>query len=132
MLPRLRKSLNLLKRFGHQRALSSYQIEYKKSIENPSDYWAKIAEEVVWTRKWDRVMDDSRSPFTKWFVGGRLSLCYNAVDRHVDEGRGQTPAIIWDSPITKQKSTTTYAQLQQNVSLLCSRFFTTNRSMERF
>ena len=59
--------------------------------------------------------------YFKWFPGGRLSLCYNAVDRHVDEGNGNKNAIIWDSPITGQKSTRTYAELQDNVSK-----FTTN------
>ena len=54
--------------------------------------------------------------YFKWFPGGRLSLCYNAVDRHVDEGNGNKNAIIWDSPITGQKSTRTYAELQDNVS----------------
>lgn len=92
-----------------------YEAEHVKSLQNPSEYWGEIAQDVVWTKKWDRVLDDSKSPFTKWFPGGRLSLCYNAVDRHVDEGRGQTRAIVWDSPITGQKSTRNYAQLQQNV-----------------
>ena len=91
---------------------------YKKSLENPTDYWANVAEDIVWTKKWDQVLDNTAPPFTKWFPGGRLSLCYNAVDRHVDEGRGQTNAIIWDSPITGQKSTRTYAQLKDNVSKL--------------
>ena len=54
--------------------------------------------------------------YFKWFPGGRLSLCYNAVDRHVDEGNGNKNAIIWDSPITGQKSTRTYTELQDNVS----------------
>ena len=58
----------------------------------------------------------SAPPFTKWFPGGRLSLCYNAVDRHVDEGRGETKALIWDSPITNQKSQLTYSQLKDNVT----------------
>ena len=70
----------------------------------------------MWTKKWDKVLDNSAEPFTKWFPGGRLSLCYNAVDRHVDEGRGDTKALIWDSPITSQKSDLTYAQLKEQVS----------------
>ena len=93
-----------------------YDKEFKQSIENPSEYWAKIAEETIWSKKWDKVLDDGNSPFTKWFPGGRLSLCYNAVDRHVDEGRGQTKALVWDSPITNQKSVRNYSELQMNVS----------------
>ncbi len=91
--------------------------EYKDSLAKPQEYWGQIAEDIVWTRKWDQVLDDTKSPFTKWFVGGKLSLCYNAVDRHVDEGRGQTKALVWDSPITGQKSVRTYKDLQTNVSV---------------
>lgn len=65
-----------------------------------------------------QVMDNSNSPFTKWFPGGELSVCYNAVDRHVDEGFGEQPALIWDSPITNSKDTVTYAQLQDKVARL--------------
>ena len=63
-------------------------------------------------------MDNSNPPFTKWFPGGELSVCYNAVDRHVDEGFGEQPALIWDSPITNSKDTVTYAQLQDKVARL--------------
>ncbi len=56
------------------------------------------------SRRWDRVVDNPGSPFAKWFPGGELSLCYNAVDRHVDEGYGEQTALIWDSPITGRYS----------------------------
>ena len=65
-----------------------------------------------------QVMDNSNPPFTKWFPGGELSVCYNAVDRHVDEGHGEQPALVWDSPITGNKDTVTYAQLQDKVARL--------------
>ena len=64
------------------------------------------------------MLDNSNSPFTKWFPGGELSVCYNAVDRHVDEGHGDQPALVWDSPITGNKDTVTYAQLQDKVARL--------------
>ena len=98
--------------------LTGYDAEHKKSLENPEDYWAEIASEVVWSQKWDKVLDNTKQPFTQWFSGGRLSMCYNAVDRHVDEGRGDTKALIWDSPITSQKSDLTYTQLKDKVLLL--------------
>ena len=66
-------------------------------------------------------MDNSNPPFTKWFPGGELSVCYNAVDRHVDEGFGEQPALIWDSPITSSKDTVTYAQLQDKVARLAQK-----------
>ena len=97
---------------------SQYELEFQRSIHQPEEYWAKIAEDVVWTKKWDKVLDDSASPFTKWFVGGRLSLCFNAVDRHVDEGRGGQKALVWDSPITGGKSQITYAELKSKVRLI--------------
>ena len=77
-----------------------------------------MAQDVVWTQKWDQVCDHRDPPFTRWFTGGRLSLCYNAVDRHVDEGRGSSKAIVWDSPITNQKSSLTYSELQDKVRSL--------------
>ena len=97
---------------------SQYEQEFQRSIHQPEEYWAKIAEDVIWTKKWDKVLDDSASPFMKWFVGGRLSLCFNAVDRHVDEGRGGQKALVWDSPITGGKSQITYAELKSKVRLI--------------
>ena len=95
---------------------SLYDQEFKKSLQHPEEYWAKIAEDIIWTKKWKKVLDHSNSPFTKWFVGGRLSLCYNAVDRHIDEGRSNQRAFVWDSPITGKKSTITYIELKSKVS----------------
>ena len=105
------------------RALSSYkssqyEAELARSLASPEDYWAEMAANTVWTRKWDRVIDDSSSPFTRWFPGGELSVCYNAVDRHVDEGHGEQAALIWDSPITGSKERISYGQLQERVAKL--------------
>ena len=65
-----------------------------------------------------QVLDDSNPPFARWFVGGELSVCYNAVDRHVDAGNGNKTAVIWDSPVTGDKAFVTYAALQDKVSRL--------------
>lgn len=97
-------------------AKSRYEHEFQRSIQDPEGYWGEIAGDIVWTKPFDKVMDNSNPPFTEWFVGGRLSLCYNAIDRHVDEGRGQRKALIWDSPITGNKSARTWYQLQHEVS----------------
>lgn len=97
---------------------NKYHEQLQHSLQQPEDYWGRISENTVWSKKWDRVLDDSNPPFAKWFPGGELSLCYNAVDRHVDEGFGQQPAIIWDSPITNRKDTLSYATLQDEVSRL--------------
>lgn len=71
---------------------------YARSITDPEAFWAKAAEKIDWFKKWDRVLDSSNPPFYRWFSGGVLNPCYNAVDRHVLAGRGEQPALIWDSP----------------------------------
>ena len=73
---------------------------HARSLADPEGFWGEAAEEIDWFRRWDRVLDDSRAPFYRWFPGGQLNTCFNAVDRHVDAGRGGQPAIIHDSPVT--------------------------------
>lgn len=93
-----------------------YNKEMVRSLTQPEDYWAEVASNTVWTKKWDKVLDNSNPPFVKWFGGGELSLCYNAVDRHVDDGHGTQTALIWDSPITGNKSSMTFLELQDSVA----------------
>ncbi|KAL4225680.1 Acyl-CoA synthetase short-chain member 3 [Mactra antiquata] len=94
-----------------------YNDVFKRSIEDSVDFWAEKAEDIVWDKKWDKVVDNSNPPFTRWFVGGELNTCYNAVDRHVAEGNGGQIAIIYDSPVTKQIQKITYRELWEEVSL---------------
>ena len=96
----------------------TYNDNHQRSIKDPEQYWAEIATNTVWTKPWDKVLDHSNAPFTKWFVGGKLNMCYNAVDRHVDEGIGDRKAIIWDSPITNSKRVFTYHEILDKVSAL--------------
>ncbi len=93
-----------------------YQEAFEESIEHPEVFWGKAAEEIVWDRKWDRVLDDSKAPFYKWFSGGRLNTCFNAVDYHVDQGRGNKTAVIYDSPVTKTVQKFSYSDLKVRVS----------------
>jgi len=93
-----------------------YQTLYDRSMQDPSAFWAEAAELIDWDRPWDRVLDDSNPPFYRWFKGGRLNTCYNAVDRHVKAGRGDQPAIIHDSPVTDSRTVITYAELQDQVA----------------
>jgi propionyl-CoA synthetase len=95
-----------------------YEEAYKESMENPEGFWAKAAEEIHWEKKWDKVLDDSNAPLYRWFTGAECNTCYNAVDRHVEAGRGDQAAIIYDSPITGVKRTTTYSELKDQVSRL--------------
>jgi len=115
---RLTGGLNSLVRNNTNSAFRSvkYETELQRSLQNPEEYWAEIAENTIWTKKWDKVLDNSNPPFAKWFAGGELSLCYNAVDRHVDEGFGEQAALVWDSPITGKKDTVTFKELQDKVS----------------
>jgi propionyl-CoA synthetase len=89
-----------------------YRQIYERSLSDPEAFWAEAAEALHWDRKWERVIDDSRAPFYAWFKGGRLNTCYNAVDRHVEAGRGSQPAIIHDSPVTGTKRSISYAELK--------------------
>lgn len=89
-----------------------YEDAYMRSLSDPEAYWGEIAEDICWTRKWDKVLDSSKAPFHRWFTGGELNTCYNALDRHVEEGRGDQAALIHDSPVTGGTVTTyTYREL---------------------
>jgi propionyl-CoA synthetase len=94
----------------------SYQEIYARSLRDPEGFWAEAAEALVWDRRWNRVLDDARPPFYRWYAGGRLNTCYNAVDRHVEAGRGAQVALIHDSPVTDSVTTLTYRELQDQVA----------------
>jgi propionyl-CoA synthetase len=89
---------------------------YARSLKDPEGFWSEAAEALHWDRRWDRVLDDSRPPFYRWFAGGRLNTCYNAVDRHVEAGRGDQAAVIYDSPVTGTKRTLSFEDLQSEVA----------------
>ncbi|MEQ8395459.1 propionyl-CoA synthetase [Thalassobaculum sp.] len=89
---------------------------YRRSMADPTAFWAEAAEDVAWTRRWDQVVDDSRPPFSRWFVGGETNTCYNAIDRHVEAGRGEQPALIHDSPVTGTVATYTYREMQERIA----------------
>jgi propionyl-CoA synthetase len=93
-----------------------YDQAYEQSIKDPEGFWGPIAEDCHWYKKWDKVLDDSNKPFYRWFVGGETNTCYNAVDLHVDEGRGDQAAVIYDSPVTDTITTYTYNDLKDQVS----------------
>jgi propionyl-CoA synthetase len=93
-----------------------YKQAHDQSINDPEGFWGPIAEHCHWYKKWDKVLDDSRKPFYRWFAGGETNTCYNAVDLHVDQGRGGQPAIIYDSPVTGTLTTYTYQDLRDQVA----------------
>jgi len=89
---------------------------YRRSLDRPEEFWAEAAERIDWVKPWDRVLDDSRPPFYRWFAGGQLNMCWNALDRHVAAGRGERVALIYDSPVTDTVQRITYRELRSRVS----------------
>src|SRR5260370_23459141 len=80
--------------------MTGYAETYRRSLERPEEFWAQAAEAIDWERRWDRVLDASRPPFFRWFAGGRLNTCWNAVDRHVAAVKGPGGAAILGPPPT--------------------------------
>jgi propionyl-CoA synthetase len=94
----------------------SYEELYRQSIEQPDRFWAEAADHLEWSRRWERVLDVSAAPYYQWFSGGELNTCYNAVDRHCENGRGEQAALIYDSPVTGQMRSFSYFELQDLVA----------------
>jgi propionyl-CoA synthetase len=95
-----------------------YQDVYARSMQDPQGFWAEAAEAIDWSRRWDRVLDDSAAPAYRWFAGGELNTCHNAVDRHVAAGRAEQAAIIYDSPVTGIVRSYSYRELRDAVAAL--------------
>jgi propionyl-CoA synthetase len=93
-----------------------YDIAYRASMEKGDDFWGEAAEACRWFRKWDKVLDESESPFYRWFTGGETNTCYNALDCHVEDGRADQVALIYDSPVTNTIKKYTYAALRDEVA----------------
>ncbi|PYS40611.1 MAG: propionyl-CoA synthetase [Acidobacteria bacterium] len=93
-----------------------YDSVYARSVDDPEGFWAEAADEIHWYRKWDKVLDDSKKPFYRWFAGAEVNTCYNAVDRHVASGRGGQTALIYDSPVSQTISSFTFRELLERVA----------------
>ncbi len=97
---------------------NSYAESHARSLKDPEGFWGEVAEGISWSKKWDKVLDASNPPFYRWFTGGELNTCYNALDRHVEGGRGDQAALIYDSPVTGGTvKTYSYSQLRDEVAL---------------
>ena len=94
-----------------------YAEVHERSLVDAEAFWAEAAEDIHWYKKWDKVFDDSNPPFYRWFTGGEVNTCYNAVDRHVEEGRADQLALIYDTPITGEPTQKiTYGELLHKVA----------------
>jgi propionyl-CoA synthetase len=96
--------------------MSRYDELFRRSLDEPERFWADAAEAIDWITPPERVLDDSRAPLYRWFEGGRLNTCYNALDRHVDGGRADQLALIYDSPVTGSVRRYTYRELRDEVA----------------
>jgi propionyl-CoA synthetase len=96
--------------------VATYDDVYRFSTEDPEGFWLQAARELAWYKAPARALDDSHPPFYRWFPDGEINVAYNALDRHVDAGRGEQAALIYDSPVTGVKRTYTYAGLRDEVA----------------
>ncbi|MFT0862081.1 propionyl-CoA synthetase [Ancylobacter sp. G4_0304] len=97
---------------------SRYQQTYARSMQDPEGFWREAALGIDWIAPPRSVFDADHGVYGRWFTGGLCNVCHNAVDRHVDAGRGNQPAIFYDSPVTGAKRTVTYSELQAEVRTL--------------
>jgi propionyl-CoA synthetase len=97
-----------------------YRALHARSLQDPEGFWAEQAAAIDWTKRWDKVLDGTKPPFYRWFEGGELNACHNALDRHVDgasgTNRAEQAALIYDSPLTNTKKTFTYRELRDQVA----------------
>jgi propionyl-CoA synthetase len=96
--------------------MSHYAHEFGRSLSDPAGFWADAAKNIDWYQPPRVVLDDSNPPFYRWFPDGVLNTCFNAVDRHVRDGRGEQAALIYDSPVTGTQRTYTYDALLDAVA----------------
>lgn len=93
-----------------------YERAYRQSLDDPTAFWGEAAKDIHWYKKPIKVLDDSRKPFYRWFLGGQLNTCYNALDYHVENGRADQVAVIYDSPVTGTVKRFTYRQIRDEVA----------------
>ncbi|XP_070227066.1 acyl-CoA synthetase short-chain family member 3, mitochondrial isoform X2 [Bos mutus] len=109
------------------RALSSgggeYKTHFAASVTDPERFWGKAAEQISWYKPWTKTLENRHSPSTSWFVEGMLNICYNAIDRHIENGKGDKIAIIYDSPVTNTKATITYKEVLEQPKLVITASF---------
>ncbi len=97
--------------------MGDYRQAYERSIRDPEGFWRDAAAAIDWDRPPGRILDDTAAPIYRWFPDARLNTCHNALDRHVDAGRGEQAALVHDSPVTGQLRTYTYRELRDEVAL---------------
>ena len=94
--------------------MDAYKEQYKKSIENPSEYWSSVANELHWFKPWEKVLDESNAPFYQWFTNAKTNISYNCLDRQVELGKGDKVAFYWEGEPGDKKAFT-YKELLEEV-----------------
>jgi propionyl-CoA synthetase len=109
--------LTVLKLPGFTRRVTKPFAEvYQRSLDDPEGFWAEAAAEIDWDEPWTTTLDRDAAPSSRWFAGGRLNTCYNALDRHADGGRADQVALIYDSAVTGTTKSFTYDELRNEVA----------------
>jgi propionyl-CoA synthetase len=97
-------------------AETAYAAAYRRSLTEPEAFWAEQAAGLHWHRPWTKVLDDSNAPFYRWFAGAEFNTCYNTLDRHVEQGRADQTALIYDSPLTDSLKKFSYREMRDAVA----------------
>ncbi|MFI6304596.1 propionyl-CoA synthetase [Amycolatopsis thailandensis] len=106
----------MMVRYPSAKEHSMYAETYQRSLEDPEGFWLEAARAIDWTRPPTKALDAAKAPFFRWFPDGELNTSFNALDRHVRDGRGEQTALIWDSPVTDSVRRYTYAELLDDVA----------------
>src|SRR5579863_7100562 len=96
--------------------MGRYAEEFHRSLADPEGFWGDAAKDIDWYHAPTVALDASQAPFYHWFADGVLNTCFNALDRHVRDGRGEQAALIYDSPVTGTRRTYTYQALLEEVA----------------
>jgi propionyl-CoA synthetase len=96
--------------------MSEYLKAYQRSLDDPSGFWSEAAKDIDWDKPFTKVLEDENMPFYQWFPDGKLNTCFNALDRHVENGRADQAALIYDSPVTETIKHFSYKELRDLTS----------------
>ena len=102
--------------------MGGYDETYRRWQRDPDAFWLGLASAVEWEHEPEAALDASGAPLYRWFPDGRLNMCFNLLDRHVRDGRGEQAALIYDSPVTGQVRTYTYRELLDETARVAGAF----------
>ena len=97
--------------------MGNYKKIYDNWQKDPKKFWKEQSQNIHWEKNPEEILNDDNKPFYKWYTDGSLNTCFNAIDRHVINGRGEQDAILYDSPVTNTKKKITYSELKYQVSI---------------